>query len=132
MRAVNLSALLFVLGSQIANAGDVRHSRFPESVVGIWATSAEMCGASDTGTSRFVITAGKIVDSKLECAVEYVVETAAPRGPIYSAHGYCTDKTQSAEKSILNLVVQPRSDSQISIGLTLGSLADYQRCPQSQ
>jgi hypothetical protein len=130
MRAVSFSALLLVLGSQFANAGDVRHPRFPESVVGTWATSAEMCGAN--GTSRFVITAGKIVDPKLECTVEYVVETAAPAGPIYSAHGYCTDKTQSAEKSILNLVVQPRSDSQISIGLTLGSLADYQRCPQSQ
>jgi hypothetical protein len=125
MRVTILLAGIAILASQPAIA-DVRHSGFPTSLRGTWAPSDELCRGD--GKSRIVITKRRVVGPKGDCAVEYVAETAAPAGPFYSGHGSCSDREHPDKKSIMNLVIQPRSDARALFGMTLDSLTEYQRC----
>ena len=125
MRVTILLAAIAIWVSQAAIA-DVRHAGFPKSLQGTWVPSDELC--RDDGKSRIVISERRVVGPKGDCAVDYVAETAAPAGPFYSGHGSCSDREQPDKKSIMNLVVQPRSDARALFGMTLDSLTEYQRC----
>jgi len=128
MRIAILLAIFPILASQAANA-DVRHRSFPNAVQGTWASKAELCQAD--GKSNIVITESSVVGPNNSCAVEYVVESATPSGPIYSGHGSCLNRTEPGNKSAMNLVIRPRSDDRILIGTNLDTLAEYQRCDKA-
>jgi hypothetical protein len=125
MRVAILFAGIAIWASQPAIAV-VRHADFPKLLQGTWAPSEELCGGD--GKSRIVISKRRVVGPKVDCAVDYVVETPAPAGPFYSGHGSCFDREQPDKKSIMNLVVQPGGDAQASFGSTLDSLTKYRRC----
>jgi hypothetical protein len=129
MRIVILLAGIAIWASQPAIA-DVRHSGFPKSLQGTWAPSAELCGGD--GKSRIIISEKRVVAPKVDCAIDYVVETAASAGAFFSGHGSCFDREQPDKKSIMNLVVQPGGGARAKFGATLDSLTEYRRCAETQ
>ena len=109
---------------------DVRHADYPRSLQGTWAPSEELCRGKDK--SRVVISERRVVGAKVDCAIDYVVETPAPAGPFYSGHGTCFDREQPDKKSEMNLVVQPSGGARARFGSTLDNLTEYWRCAETQ
>jgi hypothetical protein len=107
-------------------SADVRHPSYPPNLQGVWAPQAGQCGAD--GTQSFVIKEKSVVGPKLECAVDYVTERAAPKGPIFSGRGSCAERAQPQKKSTMNLLIEPRNDGTTWIGTTFDNLAQYQLC----
>jgi hypothetical protein len=127
MRAVAIQMIataMFV--SSAAIAADVRHSGFPESVVGMWVPSSETC--KDATKSTVTLSATTYVSSEANCAVSWVNETASARGAVYSAHVQCSKPSKPAEKIVSNLIVRPKDNNEISIGSDFDDLKVYQRC----
>jgi len=124
-RSAMLVALVAMWTSEPASA-DVRHPSYPKRLQGTWSPSAEQCGTDSS--SRIVIGEKRVVGPKVECAVEYVAERAGPRGPIYSGRGSCIDRAPPQNKSMMNLVIEPRIDGTTWIGTTFEKLQQYQLC----
>src|SRR5262245_4606258 len=99
-----------------ARAGDVRHPTMPKDAWGTWALNRDYCGTNDA--SHLIIKEGGGTGPRDDCAVEYVVETAGARGPNYSAHMWCTDKSDPAKKASMTFIVIPRGDDSMSVGTT--------------
>ena len=115
MRTVAFQAIaMTIFMSSAALASDVRHSRFPESVVGMWAPGLEAC--KDDTKSTVTLSATAYDSSDTSCTVDWVNETASANGPVYSAHAQCSKISAPAQKIISNLMVQPKDNNQISIG----------------
>ena len=102
----------------------------PETYSGRWALDAHLC--KDVDKSVIVLSAKTYSDSEGNCSVEWVVETASPRGPSYSAHLLCSNVSNPAQKTAANLIVRPDSASQIFAGSDFDKLKVYQRCPASE
>jgi len=112
-------------------AGDVRHSDIPVSYVGRWAPDAQGCGDKDKdkGKSAIVLSAKAYQSAEANCVVEWVTETASPRGPVYSAHLLCVSPSAPGQRTPVNLIIRPEgADGQISAGSDFDSLKTYQRC----
>src|SRR5882757_509996 len=127
MRTATIQAIataMFV--SSAAVASDVRHSGFPESVVGVWAQSPQAC--KDATKSAVTLSAKTYVSSETNCAVDWVNETASARGPDYSAHMQCSKPSEPTQKVVSNLIVRPKDNNQISVGPDFENLKIYQRC----
>jgi hypothetical protein len=127
MRTATIQAIataMFV--STAAVASDVRHSGFPESVVGVWAPSPQAC--NDAAKSAVTLSAKTYVSSETICAVDWVNETASALGPDYSAHMQCSKPSDPAQKVVSNLIIRPKDNSQISVGPDFENLKVYQRC----
>jgi hypothetical protein len=107
-------------------AGDVRHQTIPKEAWGTWALKPDLCTADEK--SNIVIKEGGGSGPNENCAVEYVVETAGANGPIYSAHMWCTDKSDAAKKSDMTFLVIPRGDV-MRVGTNFDDLKTYNRCP---
>jgi hypothetical protein len=127
MRTVAFQAIVMtIFMSSAALASDVRHSRFPESVVGMWAPGLEAC--KDDTKSTVTLSATAYDSSDTSCTVDWVNETASANGPVYSAHAQCSKISAPAQKIISNLMVQPKDNNQISIGPDFDNLKVYRRC----
>jgi hypothetical protein len=127
-RGTGIFLLLALLWSP-ANAGDVRHLTIPKAIWGTWALKPDLCAANDQ--SLISIKEGGATGPEANCAVEYVVETAGARGPIYSAHLYCTEKDDPAKSGSRAFIVIPRTDDSMSVGSDFDSLKTYYRCPNA-
>jgi hypothetical protein len=123
--AAALAAIVF-FGGAAARAGDVHHQTIPKDAWGTWALKPDLCATDDK--SNINIKEGGGSGPNENCAIEYVVETAGASGPIYSAHMWCTDKSDATKKSEMTFVVIPRGDS-MRIGTNFDDLKTYNRCP---
>jgi hypothetical protein len=84
MRAVGVQAIaMLIFASSSALASDVRHSGFPESVVGMWAPESEAC--KDATKSTVTLSEKAYERSDASCAIDWVTETASADGPVYAA-----------------------------------------------
>ena len=127
MRTVAFQAIaMTIFMSSAALASDVRHSRFPESVVGMWAPGPEAC--KDDTKSTVTLSATAYAGSDTSCTVDWVNETASANGPVYSAHAQCSKPSAPAQKTTSNLMVRPKDNNQISIGPDFDNLKVYRRC----
>jgi hypothetical protein len=79
MIRTSIFALYAVLAPQVAVSFGVRLRAIPEAYWGTWAPAAEIC--QDANKSAIVLSAKAYVTSAVRCAVEYVAETASPKGP---------------------------------------------------
>ena len=79
MRTVIVFASVLLLGAALA---DVRHASVPEWLWGTWAPSAELCRDDK---SIIVMSEKSYMTSQANCTVQWLTETAAADGPIYSA-----------------------------------------------
>src|SRR5262249_24880766 len=84
MRTVIVFASVLLLGAALA---DVRHVSVPEWLWGTWAPSAELCRDDK---SIIVMSEKSYMTSQANCTVQWLTETAAADGPIYSAHMRCS------------------------------------------
>jgi hypothetical protein len=128
-RAIGCAAILgavALLAAPFAKAGDVRHSTIPKDAWGTWALTPDLCTSNDK--SNIIIKEGGGSGPQANCAVEYVVETAGVGGPNYSAHMWCTDKTDPAKKEEMTFLVMPRGDT-MRVGTNFDDLKTYNRCP---
>ena len=128
-RACGCAAILAtgaLLAAPSARAGDVRHPTIPKDAWGTWALNTDFCATNDK--SNIIIKEGGGSGPQENCAVEYVVETAGSGGPIYSAHMWCTDKTDPAKKADMTFLVIPRGDV-MRVGTNFDDLKTYNRCP---
>lgn len=128
LRAVIWAAIVAALPLAPAGA-DVRHSGYPAELQGVWAPSAQQCGADST--SRIVILEKRLIWPKAECEIDYVEERASPRGPIFSGRGSCVGREQPQTRDTMNLIVEPRSDGTTWMGASFETLAQYQLCGKS-
>ena len=122
-------ALCAVLSPQVAVSYGVRLSAIPEAYWGTWVPAAEIC--QDANKSAIVLSAKGYVTSTVRCAVEYVAETASPKGPIYSARLQCSNTAGRTPNKGANIIIRPGDTNQISIGPAFDSLKPYQRCSAS-
>ena len=85
MRTVAFQAIaMTIFMSSAALASDVRHSRFPESVMGTWVAGSEACKADTRSTFTLSATAYEHPDAS--CTVDWVTETKSADCPVYAAH----------------------------------------------
>jgi hypothetical protein len=129
MRATGSAAILAaaaLLAAPFAKAGDVRHMTIPKDAWGTWALKPDLCATNDK--SNIIIKEGGGSGPQENCAVEYVVETAGAGGPNYSAHMWCTDKSDPAKKNDMTFLVIPRGDT-MRVGTNFDDLKTYNRCP---
>jgi len=125
MRIVGAFIVVIVLASQAALADVKRHASIPETLHGAWSPSAGGCGADDK--SVIELAAKAYTSTAAKCAVDWVAETAGPRGPIYSAHLLCASQP-AQQPSATNLIIRPDTAQQISIGSDFSKLTAYQKC----
>jgi hypothetical protein len=130
MNRTGIFALCAMLSPQVAASYGVRLSAIPEAYWGTWVPAAQIC--EDADKSAIVFSAKSYVTSAVSCTVEYVAETASPKGPIYSARLQCSNTAGRApKKNVANLIIRPGGTNQISIGPAFNSLKLYQRCSAS-
>lgn len=121
-----LAAAAMVL-SHAASADVKRHSAFPEVLWGSWAPITEDC---DKAAKSLITLSGKrYVNPDATCNVGWVSETAGARGTNYSAHLQCPSTTGPAQITVLDVVLIPSGEDQLSVGADFSSLKTYQRCP---
>ena len=118
-----ISALL----PQRAGADEVRHTTFPNVLVGRWAPSAELCAAKDKSNIAIAADGYSTADGK--CSVRWIVETAGSLGPNYAVHAQCEGDTQPAKPDVVNMILRPEGGDKISIGKSFTDLKPYLRCP---
>jgi len=126
MRLAGLLATTVVFATQPASADIVRHLTIPNSFWGTWASSSDAC--QKQSGSAVVLSSKRYATSDSKCHVDWVDETAAAQGPIYSAHLRCTGLHKPARKTISNVVFAQRDARKISIGSNLYDLKTYERC----
>jgi hypothetical protein len=126
--AILAAAAALVLHAAVADVK--RHELIPEQLRGSWAPSADACKNADK--SVVVVTAKAYTSSETNCAVAWVSETAAARGPVYSAHLQCSKPNDNAHKTQSDVIFISKGVNQISIGPRFSDLRDYQRCSASE
>ena len=127
---VAMAAMLTAAGlvvSQTAKAGDVRHMTIPKDQWGTWALSRDYC-TSDDKSNLITIKEGGSTGPQENCAIQYVVETAGAKGPIFSSHMICSDKADAAKKTAMSFIVIPHGQDSMSVGTDFDSLKTYYRC----
>jgi hypothetical protein len=118
-----VSALL----AQRAGADEVRHTTFPNVLVGRWAPSAELCAAKDKSNIAIAADGYSTADGK--CSVRWIVETPGSLGPNYAVHAQCEGDAQNARADVVNMILRPEAGDKISIGTSFTDLKPYLRCP---
>ena len=123
-------ALMIMLASCVARADIKRHSAIPDAYLGTWTAADGAC--EDQAKAAVVLSAKGYVSSGANCTVDFVSETASPRGAIYAARLQCSDSASKAKaKSIRNVIIRPDGADRISMGSSFGGLTSYQRCSPS-
>jgi hypothetical protein len=94
MRTASLIMLsgLFV---QIAHADEIRHTTFPNVMLGTWAETAEQCAAKDK--TNIVIQPTKYRHGGGDCEVRWIVETAGSGGTNYAVHSLLHQRIAAGE-----------------------------------
>jgi len=126
MRIASAVTAMIAIASHAALADIKRHASIPQALQGSWAPSAQGCESDEK--SVIVLTAKAYTSAEMTCAVDWVSETAAPRGSTYSAHLRCIGQAPQAASSVVNLIIRPDGAKQISVGLDFSNLRPYQRC----
>lgn len=129
MRSAFLLAMTAALGSQLADAREIRRDAIPQAFWGTWATSADSCTGGDK--PRIVLSARSYTTPAGSCDVDFVMETPGGGGAVYSARMHCPGP-QPQTKTIANLIIRPDADGLISLGPTFESLAAHRRCPAGE
>ena len=135
MRTASLIVLsgLFV---QVAHAADeIRHSTFPNVMLGTWAETAQQCAAKDK--SNVVIEPAKYGDGDGSCAVSWIVELKGSSGINYAVRALCTSASRPEKTQTVNIIVRTLGPDRAAMGRiylrSAGSVFDdlkkYQRCP---
>jgi len=119
-----LVLFLVAVAPQVASGHVVRHNSIPEVYWGTWSPGAT-CSADDK--AAFVLSAKGYVGPAGNCSLDYLSETAAPKGAIYSARLLCPG-TGTQKKSVVNLIFRSDADGVISAGATFASLKEHRRC----
>ena len=130
MRGIAILATAGAFASHAAVADVKRHELIPEQLRGSWAPSADACKNADK--SVIIVAAKTYSSGEANCAVGWVSETAAARGPVYSAHLQCAKPNDNARKTQSDVIFISKGVDQISIGPRFSDLKDYQRCPASE
>jgi len=125
-----IAALVWQAGARAACADEVRHTAFPNALVGTWALSAQFCAAKDK--SNIVITSAGYRAAGEDCAVNWIVETAGAAGPNYSVRAACSDPSNPSAKRAENLIMRPQGADRLSVGASFESQQPYQRCADGQ
>jgi hypothetical protein len=125
MRIAGIAVALTALAATAVLADIVRHASVPERLLGSWAESADGCGPDDK--TVIVLSAKAYEGADGKCAVDWVSETAGPRGPIYSARLRCSDPPPG-KSPIFDLIIRPDDAKTISVGLNFDSLKVYRKC----
>jgi hypothetical protein len=112
----------------VATAGDVRHERIPDSYAGRWAPDSQVCKDKDKDKAVITLSAKAYANAEANCTVDWVTETASPRGPVYSAHLQCSSRAAPGQKAAANLIIRSEDIDKISAGPDFGNLKIYQRC----
>jgi hypothetical protein len=118
-----VSALL----AQRAGADEVRHTTFPNVLVGRWAPSTELCAAKDKSNVTIAADGYSTADGK--CSVRWIVETPGSLGPNYAVHAQCEGDAKNARADVVNMILRPEAGDKVSIGTSFTDLKPYQRCP---
>jgi hypothetical protein len=126
MRAAS-SIMLSGLFVQVAHADQIRHTTFPNVMLGTWAETAEKCVAKDK--NNIVIQPSKYRDGGGDCAVRQIVETAGPAGINYAVHSLCTSASLPERTQLKDIIVRPLGPDRAAMGRSVEDLKDYQRCP---
>jgi len=129
MRKATLLVFIAAFAPQVASAHVVRHSSIPEIYRGTWAPDPAVCKDE---RATIVLSAKAYVGPAGSCVVDYVSETAEPRGSTFSARMQCSNpQGQARKKTTANLIMRPDGADRISLGPGFDSLKAYQRCSQS-
>ena len=115
------------LPPQRAGADEVRHTTFPNVLVGRWAPSAELCAAKDKSNVTIAADGYSTADDK--CSVRWIVETPGSLGPNYAVHAQCEADGQPAKADVVNMILRPEAGDKVSIGTSFTDLKPYLRCP---
>jgi hypothetical protein len=120
-------ALCAALTAHSAAAHVVRHGSIPEAYRGTWAPTSATC--KDADKAAIVLSAKAYAGPAGSCIIDYVSETAEPRGSTFSARMQCSNpQGQAQKKTIANLIMRPDGADRISVGPGFESLKAYQRC----
>ena len=130
MRIIGALIVVNMLASQAAVADVKRHASIPEPLRGSWAPNSDNCKSDDK--SIIVLAAKAYTSAETTCAVDWVAETAGPRGPTYSAHLQCPGQPPGQRASVTNLIIRPNTAMQISISSDFSNLRTYQNCPAKE
>jgi hypothetical protein len=125
-----IAALVWQAGAHVAYADDVRHTAFPDALVGTWGQNAQFCTARDK--SNIVVAPAGYRAAGQDCAVIWIVETAGAAGPNYSVRASCSDPSNPSAKRVENLIVRPQSGDRLTVGASFESQQPYQRCADAQ
>ena len=115
------------LPPQRAGADEVRHTTFPNVLVGRWAPSTELCAAKDKSNVTIAADGYSTADGK--CSVRWIVETPGSLGPNYAVHAQCEGDAQNARADVVNMILRPEGGDKVSIGKSFTDLKPYLRCP---
>jgi hypothetical protein len=126
IRIAGVVAAIFAAAIPAADADEIRHTAFPAALVGSWAQSADLCAKDDK--SNFTITPSSYAGPDGSCAVEIIVETAAPDGANYSVRGSCKAAPQDQPR-VVNVIMQLKRADGMMAGTSFEALKPYQRCP---
>ena len=132
MTTMRIAAVLIIsiaLATSAALADIKRHASVPEALLGSWAPSADACKGD--GKSVITLAAKDYTSTEMKCSVDWVSETAGPKGPIYSARMRCT-RPRAQSPSITNLIMRPDDATRISVGPDFNKLTTYQKCDAKQ
>ena len=111
---------------QIASAHVVRLNSVPEVYWGTWAPGEGECGAGVK--TAIVLSAKTYAGPSGTCAVDYVSETASPKGALFSARLLCPTPGAQAKKTVVNLMFRSDGAEQVSFGPGFAGLKAYRRC----
>jgi hypothetical protein len=126
MRIASLLIAVVAFTSHAALADIKRHASVPEALQGTWGAGADGCKPDDK--SLIVLAAKTYTGANVKCSIDWVSETASPRGPTYSAHMQCS-APPAQKASVSNLIIRPDGADKISAGADFSHLTAYQRCP---
>jgi hypothetical protein len=133
------TASLMVLSGlclQVAHAAnEIRHSTFPNVMLGTWAETAKQCAAKDK--SNIVIEPAKYGDGDGSCSVRSIVETQGSRGINYAVRAICTSTSLPEKTQTVNIVVRTLGPDRAAMGRiylrstesVFDNLKTYLRCP---
>jgi hypothetical protein len=126
MRITSLLVAVIAIASHGALADIKRHASVPEALQGTWGAGSDGCKPDDK--SAIILAAKSYTGANAKCSIDWVSETASPKGAIYSAHMRCA-APPAQKASVSNLIIRPDAADQISVGADFSHLTAYQRCP---
>jgi len=120
-----IPTVLSLFVSTVAAADVVRHGSLPAAYWGTWVGTAEPA----TEIPVIVLSAKSYVSGEASCSIDWVSQTASPRGSVYAARLRCTNRAGKAnERAAENLIIRPNSLDRIEVGSEYANLKPYRRC----